>query len=384
MRSICALLVLVMLPAMAAAADHGQGQWLEEAIEAGHSRADALAAESARIDARIDALRDKAVAAAHRAQGDERALTEIEDTLVALGEEETALSTRLAARRRQTAEALMALQRLGLHPPDSLVAVRASPTDTVRSGLLLRAVIPDLRARAADLGRQLARLSAVRQDISVNRRQHETRLAALGGERTELGGMMDEMRALRAQTKTEAQAVAQRNAALAAKAKDIGGLMRRLEDNAPAPAAPALKPARRNVRSFAKARGAITLPAQGRVVQRFGEAQNYGAASRGITMVTRPDAQVIAAYDGRIVFAGPFRGYGPVLIIEHSDGYHSLLAGLGRIDGVVGQRVLAGEPVGDMGDPDGGEPRLYIELRRDGQPINPSPWLAMLKSEEDG
>ena len=65
-------------------------------------------------------------------------------------------------------------------------------------------------------------------------------------------------------------------------------------------------------------------------------------------------------------------------------GYHSLLAGLGRISGVVGQRVLAGEPVGDMGDPDGGEPRLYIELRRDGQPINPSPWLAMLKSEEDG
>ena len=195
MRPICALLVLVMLPATVAAADHGQGRSLEKAIAAGHSRADALAAESARIDARIDALRDKAVAAAHRAQGDERALTEIEDTLVALGEEETALSTRLAARRRQTAEALMALQRLGLHPPDSLVAVRASPTDTVRSGLLLRTVIPDLRARAADLGRQLARLSAVRQDISVNRRQHETKLATLGSERTELGRMMDEMRA---------------------------------------------------------------------------------------------------------------------------------------------------------------------------------------------
>jgi len=381
MRPVYAILVLVLLPVTVAAEEHGQ---IQRQIDAGHSRADALAAESARIDARLGALRDKAVAAAHRAQGDERALTEIEETLVALDEEETALSTRLAARRRQMADAVMALQRLGLHPPDSLVAVRASPTDTVRSGLLLRAVVPDLRARAADLGRQLARLSAVRQDISANRRQHETRLAALGSERAELGRMMDEMGALRARTKTEAQAVAQRNAALAAKAKDIGGLMQRLEKGAPAPAAPALKPARRTARSFAKARGAVRLPAQGRVIGRFGEAQNYGAASRGITMVTRTGAQVVAAYDGRIVFAGPFRGYGPVLIIEHSDGYHSLLAGLGRIDGAVGQRVLAGEPVGDMGDPDGGEPRLYIELRQNGQPINPSPWLAMLKSEEDG
>jgi septal ring factor EnvC (AmiA/AmiB activator) len=378
------LLLLAMLPAVAVTDAHGQTPGLEEAIDAGQSRAAALAAESARIEARIDALRSKAVATAKRAQGDERALTEIEETLVALDEEEAALTARLAARRGQMAGALMALQRLGMHPPDSLAAVRASPTDTVRGGLLLRAVIPDLRSRAADLGRQLNRLDAVRREITANRQRHETRLAALDGERADLGRMVEEMRALRAQTKTEADAVAQRNAALAAKAKDIGGLMRRLEDNIRAPAAPALKPVRQSRRSFAKARGAITPPAQGRVVQRFGEARNLGTASRGITMMTRVGAQVVAAYDGKIVFAGPFRGYGPVLIIEHSDGYHSLLAGLGRIDGIVGQRVLAGEPVGDMGDPDGGDPRLYIELRRDGQPINPSPWLAMLKSEEDG
>jgi septal ring factor EnvC (AmiA/AmiB activator) len=113
----------------------------------------------------------------------------------------------------------------------------------------------------------------------------------------------------------------------------------------------------------------------GRVARRYGETDELGQSARGVALETRPGAQVVAPFDGRIMFAGPFRGYGQILIIEHGDGYHSLLAGLERIDGAVGQWLVAGEPVGAMKS-GGAKPKLYLELRRHGQPINPLPFLA--------
>jgi len=100
------------------------------------------------------------------------------------------------------------------------------------------------------------------------------------------------------------------------------------------------------------------------------------AFARGITIETRVGAQVVAPYDGKIAYAGTFRQYGRILIIDHGERYHTLLAGLDRIDAVVGQWVLAGEPLATMGDQQSGNPELYFELRRTGQPINPLPWLA--------
>ncbi len=136
-------------------------------------------------------------------------------------------------------------------------------------------------------------------------------------------------------------------------------------------------------RSFAKGEGRMPFPARGAIVRHFGQHDASGAPARGITIATRPDAQVVAPYDGQIVFAGPFRDYGLLLIIEHTEGYHTLLAGLARIDGRVGQHLLAGEPVGVMGR-SGGKPLLYVELRHDGQPVNPLPWLTARKTKVSG
>jgi septal ring factor EnvC (AmiA/AmiB activator) len=121
------------------------------------------------------------------------------------------------------------------------------------------------------------------------------------------------------------------------------------------------------------------MPARGEVVTRYGEEvrrEGGTTQSRGISIATRPTAQVVAPYDGQVVYAGPFKGYGRILIIEHGQRYHSLLAGLERIDAIVGQWVLAGEPVGVMGGSQTRTPELYVELRRTGQPVNPLPWLA--------
>ena len=137
------------------------------------------------------------------------------------------------------------------------------------------------------------------------------------------------------------------------------------------------------IRSFSKGQGEMPFPARGRIVVKFGESAELGAPSRGISIETRPAAQVVAPYDGQVVFAGPCRGSGLLLIIEHGEGYHTLLAGMARIDGTVGQRLRAGEPVGVMGESEG-RPLLYVELRHNGQPVNPLHWLTARNSKVPG
>jgi len=139
----------------------------------------------------------------------------------------------------------------------------------------------------------------------------------------------------------------------------------------------------RTGKPFSQMQGLLPFPARGRVVETFGQTNAVGHAVKGIVIQTRKAAQVIAPHDGQVVFAGPFRGYGLLLILEHSEGYHTLLAGLDRVDASVGQKLLAGEPVGVMGQDDA-KPTLYVELRHHGQPINPLPWLMARKNKASG
>lgn len=153
----------------------------------------------------------------------------------------------------------------------------------------------------------------------------------------------------------------------------------------PAPssaAAPAVAARPVALRPLAEMRGAMPLPARGAVATGFGDELSPGNTSRGIVIDTRSAATVVAPADGVVAFSGPFRAYGHLLILEHAGGYHTLLSGMARIDARVGQRLLAGEPVGVMERSE--NPALYVELRRDGQPIDPLPWLAANKGKISG
>ena len=129
-------------------------------------------------------------------------------------------------------------------------------------------------------------------------------------------------------------------------------------------------------------RGRLRLPARGTTMGRFGESTGLSPRSQGVTLRTRQGAQVVAPYDGRVVFAGPFRNYGLILIISHGDGYHTLLAGLSKLQTVVGQDLLTGEPMGMMGRDN--KRSLYIELRRKGTAINPTPWWSSSRERVSG
>ena len=140
---------------------------------------------------------------------------------------------------------------------------------------------------------------------------------------------------------------------------------------------------------FSQAKARLPLPAHGQRVIAFGDKTQYGGQSKGIVLETRAAAQITSPCDGWVVYAGEFRSYGQLLIINAGDGYHVLLAGLSQIDVQPGQFVLAAEPVGTMsGSTSGGQanaassktqnnsPVLYIEFRKDGRPIDPDPWWA--------
>jgi len=145
---------------------------------------------------------------------------------------------------------------------------------------------------------------------------------------------------------------------------------------APAPQTAALPPASANARAFPTMPGSLVMPVAGPIIGHFDQLAASGSKEKGILIQAQSGATVLAPFDGQVVYRGPFRSYGEILIIQHSGGYHSVLAGLGRSDAALGQWVLAGEPVGVMGSPQqDGNTKLYVELRHDGHPIDPAPWL---------
>ncbi len=323
----------------------------------------------------------------------ETAIGAISEQLAQLAADEDAKVAALQERARQYDEFLMALQRLARNPPEALALTPGEPVDAVRSALLLSAAIPQIEAKAHELQLEIAALAVARKRTAEKRRQLVTETAALEKQQRALTGVIERKAALQEQATRGAEITTQRPRPIAPQVGppdaprpdvDERGQQKDIASDAAPMVAAAIDPARpKNLRPFATARGALVMPVAGRLKRRYGENDEFGAASKGILVEAPSGGRVVAPFDGRIEFAGPFRGYGQILIIEHGDGYHSLLAGLERIDGVVGQWLVTGEPVGIMPTGDRGA-ALYLELRRHGQPINPSPWLATREDKVSG
>ena len=338
----------------------------------------------------------------------------------------------LAERRVQLIKMLAALQRLARHPPVALIALPVPPSDTVRSTMLLRAAVPELEAQARALSGDLDALSRVRAQIVRSRRALKAESAKLTGERKQLAALLEAKTRLVAATRARSRAAQARATQLGAEARDLRDLLTRLAEArrqgklrrqeeqerrqrqtvrllppapplapSPKPSSPAEAPpvaeipaqppfastkpeTSRVARLMPAPGGRFGLPARGRLVRVFGQNDEFGQPSKGVRIRTLQGAQVVTPRAGEVVFAGPFGGLGRLLIIELNRQYHVLLAGMARIDVAVGDRVLAGEPVGIMAVGGAAKPALYVELRRNGRPINPLPWLAATRNKVSG
>jgi septal ring factor EnvC (AmiA/AmiB activator) len=342
-------------------------------------------------------------------------VTRLEDTLAALTDEERAKTAALDTERERLTRAVLAMQRLSTEPPQALLFSTESPIDAARSGRLLALITPELDARARSLQSDLNELQEMRQEMAQRRDDLAAAVAKLAGQNGQLSALIGKKADLQRSTMAESAAAQRRLQKLAGQAKNLQDLIDRLNkakaETGPAQPEPAmgqqlasLSPGTSSGTPSANARmqqpagfrnfpdetqlsaqNVVFAPARGKIVTHFGDPTETGTASKGLVVETRPGAQVVAPFDGRIAFEGPFRSYGQILIIEHGGGYHTVLAGLDRVDAVVGQYLLAGEPVGAMGSggtgPDSDRPKLYLELRRDGQPIDPVPWFGAAEAK---
>lgn len=406
LRHALAVTLLALLAAAAVAAPPGTdpdtararlGEIESELAErARHQRELADAASAAGREA--EALARRMVAMAAEVQSLEESVAAVvikTETLAGmLAERERELGTR----RRQMAHTLAALQRLTRRPSQLALLRPGDADDTIRGALLLRDLAPRLEAQAADIGQQIRDMILLRDRLAAEQRRLDGELAELAGRRTELDALRARREAEQRALLVEADAERQRMATLAREARDMEELLAGIEVERQRRALAAEEAARRlaDERSrvaarpvppsggpMSAARGTLPLPARGRLVAAFGEGRD-ALRRKGITIATLGGARVVAPFDGRIAFAGNFRGYGQLVIIAHGEGFHTLLAGMSAVFADVGQWVLAGEPVGTMADGPAatsadsttGAPELYIELRKEGEAVDPLPWLA--------
>jgi septal ring factor EnvC (AmiA/AmiB activator) len=410
---LAALLLLAPTSPPAAEPPDRRLEETEKALERERDRARALERETSSIDAEMEELNGQLVATAALVQEQEEEIIHLEDRLAAVGRDEKEKARRIEQDRERFAQVLSALARMARHPPEALVAQPLSPVDTVRSALLLKAAVPRIEMRAKRLRAEVDELAALRRDMEARQTELGALRQSLDGERKRLDSLLASKQDLRQRTSAAMERSLAKAGELAGEVENLRDLLARLErerlereemrrkarealrnrppqpesgeDEGEPPASPDIPRAALDGRTIAKAKGSLVFPVVGDVDGLYGEHRAPGgSARRGITIRTRHRAQVVAPFGGLVVFADQFRGYGRLLIIEHSGGYHSLLAGLGRIDAGVGQSIKAGEPVGTMGGPEEGKPTLYVELRRRGQPIDPLPWLASRKGKDSG
>ena len=365
-------------------------------------------------------------------------LTSIEARLRELSAQEKILKGSLNQRNGQISTLLAALQRMGRNPPPILITQREDALKMVRSAMLLASAFPQLGNQARALTARLNELVRVMTEIRTQGDQLKAETAHLTASRTRLAGLLEAKKASLDARQSELKNMRLAAADISASVTDLNELISRLDkavqqntglgayeeetrraatklrptlgsqpgETAPqgkdgtqvavlpippkspdvvelAPGTTLGSPGRIKPEiPFAQATGRLPLPAQGRQVLKFGEKTQYGGQSKGIVLETRQGAQVTSPCDGWIVYAGEFRSYGQLLIINAGGGYHVLLAGLSQIDVQPGQFVLAAEPVGTMSgwsqQPQtaavNNAPVLYVEFRKDGTPIDPDPW----------
>ncbi len=390
---------------------------IRRSLEVSERRQAALRDEIDGLDQDRETLSADLIATAQRMRTAEEEIGRMEARLEQLHADADKLRGSLNDRRDVMAEVLMALQRIGRTPPPAILSRPEDALAAIRGSILAGAVLPDIRAEAEKLAADLSSLTKVTAEIETERDSLRERYASLGDEQARINLLVEAKKAQREQTETALGAERDKSAELADKAGSLQSLISALEKEVAA-AAKAAQEAQEAAATtahadreeaarrlsdtsriapavhFADARGLLPLPVSGQKLLGFGDADGLGGESQGLTLAARPGAAVLAPADGWVVYAGPFRSYGQVLILNAGDGYHIVLAGMEHIDAALGQFVLGGEPVAVMGatrlasigdiDHTSAQPILYVEFRKDGTSIDSAPWWAPSDSEVNG
>lgn len=404
----------------------------EQKLQSSRAREQGLTQDLAILAEERAKLNNELIEAGKRVQASEAKLSETEAKLAELTEQVNVIQSSITERKEAIVKMLSAMQRIGRTPPPALVTRRDDALAVVRSAMLLADVFPELKYQADNLSKELEGLVALENGIRDQRDKEKRETEMLASEQAALDRLLEEKKRASAQGEAELADIRRTAIEQAQAVSDLNELIERLDaqiakveiaqydaeiaaeralrarEQQQALATPAnesvveIKPQSTRVAfaspdrlkpalPFETAKGTLRLPAQGRRVKRFGDADTAGSTLKGISLQTRGEARITAPADGWVVYAGEFRSYGQLLIINAGGGYHILLAGMSRIDVSLGQFVLAGEPIAVMGNAatpsqgdDSSRPVLYVEFRKDGRPIDPDPWWAEASEKVQG
>ncbi|WP_028133253.1 murein hydrolase activator EnvC family protein [Bradyrhizobium japonicum] len=350
--------------------------------------------------------------------------TKIDDTearLRSLNGREQEMRASLDSRRGDIVEVLAALQRAGRRTPPALLVRPEDALQSLRTAMLLGAVVPELRGRAEKIASELGELVALRKTIASERDQLAADRDRVRSDQTRLTALVEERQRQQAAREKDLDAENARAIMLSKQVGDLQGLITKMEQDLQSAAKAAEKAAEAARQAeakeaklaaasaksgpgafkdrsrttpaiaFASAKGLLPLPVNGNKIRDFGGSDGVGGVQKGISLATKPGSQVTTPCDGWVVYSGPFRSYGQLLILNAGGGYHVLIAGMERISVNIGQFVLTGEPVATMGSTsqvasilatNASQPVLYVEFRKDGTPIDPGPWWAANEGEK--
>ncbi|WP_306144432.1 murein hydrolase activator EnvC [Roseibium sp. MMSF_3412] len=387
---------------------------LSRDIEVSSDRQAAIAREIRALDRDRETLNAKIISTSDTIKTLETELTDTERRLMSLGENEDAVRLSLVARRDVLAEVLAALQRIGKRPPPALAVRPSDALSAVRSAILLNAVMPELKVETEALAADLAELQRLKSVIAEEKNRLGGDAMRLAEEKSRLELLLSAKRQEHLKSVKVLEEEKRRAALLADQAGSLEELIANLEaeiesardaaEKSRQAAIDAKRNASRNFDPFAdpgrlapqitfeEAKGRLPQPVAGTLLKDFGQEDEFGGVTEGQSIATRPGSNVTSPADGWVVYSGPFRSFGQLLILNTGDGYHVLLAGLNRIDAELGQFVLTGEPVGVMGATQWAsastfglgstQPILYVEFRKDGRAVDPTPWWARTEEEK--
>jgi septal ring factor EnvC (AmiA/AmiB activator) len=445
--ALCALVLFVCLHASHSSAqtraEDRQSKTLElesvtDRLSKAEQRQEELKQQIAALDEDVGAINRALIEGAKRGQQLETSITATEKKLATLLDSQSGLRSSLNNKRALLGEVLAALQRMGTNPPPALLVQPEDALASVRSAILLGAVVPQIKDQASILLSELTALQEISDAVAAEKDILTRDLNSLAEDETRLSLLVEEKNRL--VTESRGDLVNERNKALelGRQARSLKELIGQLESQIASASAAAraaqqadqrrrqkeverLALARQKLANgeeetnsvadnslipksydptrqepaiaFSKAKGTLLYPASGEELYGFGDSTAVSATSSNVAMMTRPNARVRSPTDGWVVYAGPFRSYGQVLILNAGEGYHMVLSGLAEVNVETGQFVLAGEPVGRMGvirfaaaiplDLGSNKPVLTVELRKDGKSIDPAPWWAIRKRSEN-
>jgi murein hydrolase activator len=389
---------------------------VEEALQRSQSENAQLAAEIAQIRGDRIRLNTDLVETSQRVRDAETRFQAAEQRLAGLTATEVALKRSLETRRGTVIEVLASLQRIGRKPPPAVLVRPEDMLQAIRTSMLLGAVLPELRHEAEIIVQDLSALVSTREAMSVERDALAAQTEKLRTERQRVTALIAARQTQLESSESRQQEERRKVQQLVRESQSLKELISRMETEIasvnraaaaaravplpsqnPAQAAALAPGALANMArlqpkiAFQDTKGTLSLPATGLVAKTFGASDGVGGRENGVSVETGKFALVTAPADGWISFAGSYRSYGQVLIINAGNGYHIVMTGLDRVNVDAGQFVLAGEPVATMGaspagalagDSGTGLPVVYIEFRKDGVPIDPSPWWAKTDGEK--